>query len=128
MSNRRIVTSLVLAVLAAPALVFAQATPIVTLSGTVARGPLSADVFNQRLNASVPAVRACYATALSRAPTLAGVLSLEVSFDAAGGAALFTDLRFGRWNVHARGGWAFPTSWLERPNVSALVALGVRLF
>jgi hypothetical protein len=86
MSNRRIVTSLVLAVLAAPALVFAQATPIVTLSGAVARGPLSADVFNQRLNASVPAVRACYATALSRAPTLAGVLSLEVSFDAAGAA------------------------------------------
>jgi hypothetical protein len=50
-----------------------------------------------------------------------------MSFDAAGGAALFTDLRLGRWNVHARGGWAFPTSWLERPNVSALVALGVRL-
>ncbi len=51
-----------------------------------------------------------------------------MSFDAAGGVALFTDLRFGRWTVHARGGWAFPSSWLERPNVSALVALGVRLF
>ena len=84
MSNRRIVSSLVLAVLAAPALVFAQATPIVTLSGTVSRGPLNADVFNQRLNASVPAVQACYATALSRAPTLAGVLSLEVSFGTSG--------------------------------------------
>lgn len=50
-----------------------------------------------------------------------------MSFDFAGGAALFTDLRFGRWTVHARGGWAFPMAWLERPNVSALLAIGVRV-
>lgn len=51
-----------------------------------------------------------------------------LSFDAAGGTALFGDLRFGRWNVHVRAGWAFPSAWLAQPNVSALVALGVRLF
>ena len=50
-----------------------------------------------------------------------------MDFDFAGGAAVFTDLRFGRWQVHARGGWAFPTAWLEGPNLSAIVALGVRI-
>lgn len=50
-----------------------------------------------------------------------------MTFDFAGGAALFGDLRFGRWNVHARAGWAFPMSWLDRPNVSALLFVGVRI-
>ncbi len=49
-------------------------------------------------------------------------------FDGAAGAALFGDLRFGLVNVHLRAGWALPVGWLTRPNVTALVAVGVRLF
>jgi len=46
-------------------------------------------------------------------------------FDGAGGAALFTDLRFGRWQVYARVGWAFPVAWLDDvPHVSAFAGVG----
>jgi hypothetical protein len=46
-------------------------------------------------------------------------------FDGAGGAALFGDLRFGRWQVYARAGWAFPVAWLDDvPHVSAFAGVG----
>jgi len=46
-----------------------------------------------------------------------------------GGLALFTDLRWGRWQVYARIGWAFPTKWLlDDPHFSGFVGLGVDAF
>ncbi len=51
-----------------------------------------------------------------------------MTFSGAGGVAAFTDLRFGRWNVHVRAGYGFPSEGVEAPRVSALVALGARLF
>lgn len=46
-------------------------------------------------------------------------------FDGAGGAALFGDLRFGRWQVYARAGYAFPVAWLDGgPHVSAFAGVG----
>jgi len=46
-------------------------------------------------------------------------------FDGAGGAALFTDLRFGRWQVYVRAGWALPVAWLDDvPHVSAFAGVG----
>ena len=50
------------------------------------------------------------------------------TFGGAGGVAAFTDLRFGRWQVYARAGWAFPVAWLPGTHVSVLAGLGVRLF
>lgn len=51
------------------------------------------------------------------------------SFGGIGGLALFTDLRWGRWQVYARVGWAFPTSWLlDDPHLSGFVGLGVDAF
>lgn len=45
-----------------------------------------------------------------------------------GGGALFADLRFGSWQVHAQGGMAAPVSWLRGgPYLSGLVTVGVRL-
>lgn len=50
-------------------------------------------------------------------------------FGGIGGLALFTDLRWGRWQVYARVGWAFPTAWLvDNPHVSGFVGLGVDAF
>jgi hypothetical protein len=46
-----------------------------------------------------------------------------------GGLALFTDLRWGRWQVYARVGWAVPTQWLlDNPHLSAFAGLGVEAF
>jgi hypothetical protein len=46
-----------------------------------------------------------------------------------GGLALFTDLRWGRWQVYARLGWAFPTNWLlDDPHFSGFMGLGVDAF
>lgn len=51
------------------------------------------------------------------------------SFGGAGGLALFTDLRWGRWQVYARLGWAFPTKWLlDNPHFSGLIGVGVDVF
>jgi hypothetical protein len=51
------------------------------------------------------------------------------SFGGIGGLALFTDLRWGRWQVYARLGWAFPTNWLrDNPHFSGFVGLGVDAF
>jgi hypothetical protein len=51
------------------------------------------------------------------------------SFGGIGGLALFTDLRWGRWQVYARVGWAFPTNWLlDNPHLSGFVGLGVDAF
>lgn len=45
-----------------------------------------------------------------------------------GGGALFADLRFGSWQVHAQGAMAAPVSWLRGgPYLSGLVSVGVRL-
>ncbi|RLB46017.1 MAG: hypothetical protein DRH23_13330 [Deltaproteobacteria bacterium] len=50
-------------------------------------------------------------------------------YDGVGGLALFTDLRWGRWQVYARVGWAFPTQWLlDNPHLSGFVGLGVDAF
>ncbi len=50
-------------------------------------------------------------------------------FGGLGGLALFTDLRWGRWQVYARLGYAFPSRWLiEKPNFSGFVGLGVDAF
>ncbi len=50
-------------------------------------------------------------------------------FGGIGGLALFTDLRWGRWQVYARAGWAFPTNWLlDNPHFSGFVGLGVDAF
>jgi len=50
-------------------------------------------------------------------------------FSGIGGLALFTDLRWGRWQVYARLGWAFPTSWLlDNPHFSGFVGVGVDAF
>jgi len=50
-------------------------------------------------------------------------------FGGIGGLALFTDLRWNRWQVYARLGWAFPTSWLDdNPHLSGFAGLGVDLF
>ena len=54
---------------------------------------------------------------------------LLTDFGGIGGLALFTDLRWGRWQVYARVGWAFPTSWLlDNAHVSGFVGLGVDAF
>jgi len=46
-----------------------------------------------------------------------------------GGLALFTDLRWGRWQVYARVGWAVPTKWLiDNPHLSGFVGVGVDAF
>jgi hypothetical protein len=51
------------------------------------------------------------------------------SFGGIGGLALFTDLRWGRWQVYARLGWAFPSQWLDdNPHFSGFVGLGVDAF
>jgi hypothetical protein len=51
------------------------------------------------------------------------------TFGGIGGLALFTDLRWGRWQVYARAGWAFPTAWLLKdPHFSAFLGLGVDAF
>jgi hypothetical protein len=51
------------------------------------------------------------------------------SFGGVGGVALFTDLRWGRWQVYARVGYAFPSPWLVRPpQFSGFVGLGVDVF
>jgi hypothetical protein len=51
------------------------------------------------------------------------------SFGGIGGLALFTDLRWGRWQVYARAGWAFPTPWLlDKQHFSGFVGLGVDAF
>ncbi len=50
-------------------------------------------------------------------------------FGGIGGLALFTDLRWGRWQLYARVGWAIPTGWLlDDPHVSGFVGLGVDAF
>jgi hypothetical protein len=47
----------------------------------------------------------------------------------AAGAALFADLRFGRFFTHLRAGYALPVgSFSEGHHLSAMAALGVRLF
>ncbi len=52
-----------------------------------------------------------------------------VEFGGIGGLALFTDLRWGRWQVYGRLGYAFPSAWLARtPNFSGFVGLGVDAF
>ncbi len=50
-------------------------------------------------------------------------------FGGLGGLALFTDLRWGRWQVYARMGWAFPSQWLDsNPHFSGFAGLGVDVF
>ena len=50
-------------------------------------------------------------------------------FGGIGGVALFTDLRWGRWQVYARFGWAVPSKWLrDNPHFSGFVGLGVDAF
>ncbi len=50
-------------------------------------------------------------------------------FGGTGGLSMFGDMRFGRVQVHARFGWAFPVSWLiGSPYLSALATVGVELF
>ena len=50
-------------------------------------------------------------------------------FGGLGGIALFTDLRWGRWQVYARLGYAFPSRWLlDNPHFSGFVGLGVDAF
>jgi hypothetical protein len=49
-------------------------------------------------------------------------------FDGAGGVAAFADLRFGRWQVYLRAGYAFPVAWLPGTSVSVLAGLGAALF
>ena len=49
------------------------------------------------------------------------------AFGATGGVAAFADLRFGRWQVYVRAGWAFPVAWLPGTHLSVLAGLGVRL-
>lgn len=50
-------------------------------------------------------------------------------FGGLGGLALFTDLRWGRWQVYARVGWAFPSRWLlDNPHFSGFAGLGVDAF
>lgn len=52
-----------------------------------------------------------------------------IDFGGLGGLALFTDLRWGRWQVYARLGYAFPSAWLaQTPNFSGFVGLGVDAF
>jgi len=56
-------------------------------------------------------------------------LGLLEDFGGIGGMALFTDLRWGRWQVYARVGWAFPTEWLlDNPPFSGFAGLGVDAF
>lgn len=46
-----------------------------------------------------------------------------------GGVAVFTDLRWGRWQVYARVGYAFPSRWLLNPPAfSGFIGLGVDAF
>ncbi len=50
-------------------------------------------------------------------------------FGGVGGVAVFTDLRWGRWQVYARFGWAVPSKWLsDNPHFSGFVGLGVDAF
>ena len=51
-------------------------------------------------------------------------------FGGLGGLALFTDLRWDRWQVYARLGYAFPSAWLgaNKPNFSGFIGLGVDAF
>jgi len=50
-------------------------------------------------------------------------------FGGVGGVALFTDLRWDRWQVYARVGYAFPSRWLlQPPQFSGFVGLGVDAF
>ena len=59
-------------------------------------------------------------------PRRAGLLD---DYGGIGGLALFTDLRWDRWQVYARLGWAFPTNWLlDNPHFSGFVGLGVDAF
>ena len=59
-------------------------------------------------------------------PSRQGLLN---DFGGIGGLALFTDLRWGRWQVYARLGWAFPSKWLlDNPHLSGFVGLGVDAF
>jgi hypothetical protein len=51
------------------------------------------------------------------------------SYGGIGGLAVFTDLRWGRWQIYGRLGWAFPTEWLlDNPHFSGFVGLGVDAF
>lgn len=51
------------------------------------------------------------------------------TFGGVGGVALFADLRWGRWQVYGRLGWAFPTPWLlDDLHISGFVGLGVDAF
>jgi hypothetical protein len=46
-------------------------------------------------------------------------------FEGAGGVGLFGDLRFGRWQVYVRAGYAFPVAWLDGgPHVAAFAGVG----
>jgi hypothetical protein len=50
-------------------------------------------------------------------------------FGGIGGIALFTDLRWGRWQVYARLGWAVPSRWLlDDLLLSGFIGLGVDVF
>lgn len=50
-------------------------------------------------------------------------------FGGIGGLALFTDLRWGRWQVYARVGWAVPSKWfLDNLHLSGFVGVGVDAF
>ena len=50
------------------------------------------------------------------------------SYGGAGGLMAFADMRFGRFQLHARLGWGFPSPWqVDPPHFSGLVAGGVRL-
>jgi hypothetical protein len=51
------------------------------------------------------------------------------SFGGAGGAAIFSDLRFGPVQIHLRFGASFPADWqADPPHLSMFAALGSRLF
>ncbi len=50
------------------------------------------------------------------------------TFGFAGGAGPLFDLRVGRWQVHLRGGVAWPSGWLEKAaQVSAMATVGAQL-
>jgi hypothetical protein len=50
------------------------------------------------------------------------------AFGAAVGLMAFADLRFGAWQLHARFGYALPTSFqIDPPHLSGLATVGVRL-
>ena len=80
-------------------------------------------------------VRACEPSPHEFGLTLAGGALNDVrrqgeldEFGGAGGISAFADLRFGRWQLHSRLGWAFPVGWLEeQPHISILVTLGASI-